>query len=180
MAQKNKKILDLGCGKKKRPGAIGIDYNKRTDADIIHDLNVFPYPIDDEAFDEIYVDNTLEHLDNVIGVMEEIHQICKKDGLIKIMVPYFRSVYACIDPTHKHFFTANSFAYFDPDNPICQRYPYSEARFHIDSIKFNEALENGILKSIIKHFANRFPTQYEFKLSQFFPLDELTFTLQKI
>jgi hypothetical protein len=48
--------------------------------DIIHNLNIFPYPLEDESFDEIYIDNTLEHLDNVIGVMEEVHHwlICKK------------------------------------------------------------------------------------------------------
>ena len=178
--QKIKKILDLGCGKKKRSNAIGIDYNERTDADIIHDLNIFPYPLEDNMFEEIYIDNTLEHLDNVIGVMEEIHRICKKDGLVKIMVPYFRSVYASIDPTHKHYFTAGSFAYFDPNNEICQRYPYSEARFHIESVRFNEGLENGFLKKMIKHFANRFPTVYEFKFSQLLPLDELTFILRKV
>ncbi len=64
-------------------------------------------------------------------MMEEIHRICKKGGVVKIMVPYFRSAWASIDPTHKHYFTANSFSYFDPDNPICQRYSYSEARFSV-------------------------------------------------
>ena len=38
------KILDLGCGKRKRKGTVGIDISKDTDADIIHDLNKFPYP----------------------------------------------------------------------------------------------------------------------------------------
>ena len=33
------KILDLGCGKKKRSGAIGVDYSDRHNADVIHDLN---------------------------------------------------------------------------------------------------------------------------------------------
>ena len=119
--QKVKKILDLGCGKKKRSNAIGIDFNERTEADIIHDLNMFPYPLEDNTFDEIYIDNTLEHLDNIIAVMEEVHRICKKGGMVKVMVPYFRSAWASIDPTHKHYFTANSFAYFDPKNPICTR-----------------------------------------------------------
>ena len=31
------KILDLGCGKRKRKGAIGIDISEDTDADVIHD-----------------------------------------------------------------------------------------------------------------------------------------------
>ena len=40
-------ILDLGCGNKKRDGTIGVDFNSRTKADIIHDLNIFPYPFED-------------------------------------------------------------------------------------------------------------------------------------
>ena len=38
----NMKILDFGCGKRKQKGATGIDISKDTDADVIHDLNVFP------------------------------------------------------------------------------------------------------------------------------------------
>ena len=114
-----KKILDLGCGNKKRPGAIGVDFNERTSADIIHNLNSFPYPFEDGFFDEIYLDNTLEHLDDVMKVMEEAHRICKPNGVVKVIAPYFRSMWACIDPTHKHFFTVDSFAYFDPESIIC-------------------------------------------------------------
>ncbi len=41
--EKKSRILDLGCGKKKREGAIGVDFSDRHAADVIHDLNVFPY-----------------------------------------------------------------------------------------------------------------------------------------
>lgn len=136
------KVLDLGCGNKKRSGAVGIDFNSRTAADIIHNLNDFPYPLEDSSFDEIYLDNTLEHLDDVIRVMEEVHRIVKLGGLVKVIVPYFRSLWAHIDPTHKHFFTVNSFAYFDPANIICTRYDYSLARFKLKKIVFNETLKN--------------------------------------
>ncbi|MCG3770992.1 MAG: Demethylrebeccamycin-D-glucose O-methyltransferase [Nitrosomonadaceae bacterium] len=74
------KVLDLGCGNKKRPGAIGVDFNDRTAADVIHNLNSFPYPFDDSSFDEIYLDNALEHLDDVIRVMEEVYRLCKPGG----------------------------------------------------------------------------------------------------
>ena len=71
----SKKLLDLGCGNNKRVGALGIDFNSRTAADLVHNLNVFPYPLESETFDEVYVDNCLEHLDDVIRVMEEIHRV---------------------------------------------------------------------------------------------------------
>lgn len=74
------KVLDLGCGKKKRPGAIGVDYSDRHDADVIHNLNVFPYPFPDNEFDVIYLDNVLEHLDDPMQVMSEVHRICAVGG----------------------------------------------------------------------------------------------------
>jgi len=173
------KILDLGCGNKKRPGAIGVDFNSRTEADIVHDLNVFPYPIEAASFDEIYIDNCLEHLDDVIRVMEEAHRICKDDGLVKVIVPYFRSLWAFGDPTHKHFFTVRSFEIFDPENVISERYDYTRARFRIERIVFNETLYNRWAKKIVLSLANRWPFRYEYYLSHLYPLDDISFYLRK-
>ncbi len=41
------KILDVGCGANKYEGAIGLDNNPRTAADVIHDLGQVPYPFPD-------------------------------------------------------------------------------------------------------------------------------------
>ena len=64
--KEQKVILDLDCGKKKREGAIGVDYSDRHGADIIHDLNIFPYPFEDDYADGIYLDNVLEHLETIL------------------------------------------------------------------------------------------------------------------
>lgn len=174
------KILDLGCGNKKREGAIGIDFNSRTAADVIHDLNVFPYPLEDSSFDEIYLDNTLEHLDDVIHVMEEAYRVCKPGGVVKVIVPYFRSVWASIDPTHKHFFTVDSFAYFDPNHSFYIRYAYSLARFKVEKVIFNESLKNRWLKKIVLSLANKWPNYYEYYFSHFYPMDDISFYLRKV
>ncbi len=173
------RTLDLGCGKKKRDGAIGVDFSDRHAADVIHDLNVFPYPFKDEEFDEVFLDNVLEHLDDPIRVMEEVHRICKKQGTVKVIVPYFRSVWAFIDPTHKNFFTVDSFSYFDPRHPICHRYDYTPARFYVECIIFNETLSNRLLKRVLIFIANRYPNKYEYYFSHLFPLDDITYYLKK-
>lgn len=177
----NIKILDLGCGNKKREGAIGVDFNDRTAADVVHNLNSFPYPFESEYFDEIYIDNCLEHLDEPIHVMEEVYRICKKNGKVIVIVPYFRSIYAFIDPTHKHFFTVDSFAYYDPDHIICQRYDYTLARFKLKKLVFHEVREKKRwFRNIIVKIANKWPHRYEYYLSHLFPLDDITYYLQKL
>ena len=178
------KILDIGCGTRKRHGAIGIDSNPKVLPDILHDLNAAPYPFPDSTFDEIYADNVIEHLNDTVKVMEELHRIAKPGALLKIDVPYFRARWAFIDPTHKHFFTAESFSYFALDHIHNKLYPYSSKNFKVERIVFNEKIIGkgvlGCLGNFIKLFANRYPGIYEAYFSQFFPLDELTFYLKVI
>lgn len=178
--QTSKITLDLGCGKSKRSGAIGVDYSDRHDADIVHDLNTFPYPFEANEIDEIFMDNVLEHLDDPMAVMAEVHRILKPDGLVKVIVPYFRSVWAFIDPTHRHFFTVDSFAYYDPEHIICQKYDYVDTRFKVAQISFNETYENGWLRNIVVKIANKWPSRYEYYLSHLFPLDEIAYYLRKL
>jgi len=173
-------ILDLGCGKKKREGAIGVDHSDRHDADIIHDLNVFPYPFESDFADEIYLDNILEHLDDPMRVMEEVFRISKKGNLVKVIVPYFRSLWAFIDPTHQNYFTVDSFAYYDPNHIICQRFDYTDTRFFVNKVIFNETLEvRWWTKKLIIKIANKWPNRYETYLSHHFPLDDITYYLSK-
>lgn len=174
------KILDLGCGTRKRLGAIGLDINPLSNADVIHDLASFPYPFADNSFDEVYVDNVLEHLDNVILTMEELHRISCDGAMVKIIVPYFRSRWAFIDPTHRRYFTADSFAYFDPNSAISHIYPYSPVRYIPEKVIFNENIHTGKGKGVVKWIANRWPSRYERFLGHLCPLDDLTFYLRVV
>jgi SAM-dependent methyltransferase len=172
------KILDLGCGNRKKPGAVGLDCNPATQADVIHSLEKFPYPFEASTFDFIYSDNSLEHLDDVIGALEEMHRIAKPGAIVKIIVPYFRSHWAYNDPTHKRFFSAETMAHFDPAHPYNQLYPYSPAHFTVERVVFNETITRGWVYSLVKAVANRWPQRYEQHLSHLLPLDELTFYMR--
>ena len=173
-------ILDLGCGNKKREGAIGIDSNPRISPDIVHDLNTFPYPFESSSIDKVYIDNTLEHLDKPLKVMEEIFRILKPGCKVKVIVPYFRSAYAFMDPTHKHFFTVDSFAYYDPNHVIFKRYKYTSASFRVDKLVFHENLKNGYIMNLIVKIANKWPHKYERYISSIFPLHEITYYLKSL
>lgn len=99
-------ILDVGCGSSKTPGAIGLDISSSTAADIVHDLDVFPYPIEDASFDEILLQDVIEHVSEPIRVFEELHRISRPGARIQLRTPHFSSVLAYGDPTHRHYFSA--------------------------------------------------------------------------
>lgn len=180
MTSNGLKVLDLGCGNRKRPGAVGVDCNPATQADVVHSLDVYPYPFDSSSFDEIYADNVVEHLHDVIKTMEELHRISKPGALVKVIVPYFRANWAYIDPTHRHFFTVDSFTYFDGEHVHSKLYNYSPARFRLERLVFNEGVERGLIARLVTRLANASPARYEKYLSHLIPLDCMSFYLRTV
>src|SRR4030042_5478163 len=111
------KILDIGCGNRKEKGAIGVDISIDTEADVIHDLNIFPYPFRDDEFDLIICCDIIEHLTDTIKVMEEIYRIASPDAIVKIRVPHYACWWGWSDPTHKKLFSPFSFDHFLEKKP---------------------------------------------------------------
>lgn len=157
------KTLDLGCGPNKTKGAIGIDKARIPGVDIVHDLEKFPYPFKDNEFDRIVSNHCLEHLEDFVGVMEEIHRICKPGAEVKIVVPYYTSKDFFTDFTHRHAFTEHSFNYFDSAHPYSY---YSKARFSVEKVKFNySAIGKWIpIRRILRHYLLNIVDSLEFTL----------------
>jgi predicted SAM-dependent methyltransferase len=173
--------INFGCGSKLKTGFLGVDILQLPGVDIVHNLDNFPYPFDDNSVDEIWMDQVLEHLNDPLKTVEELYRISKNDAIITIGVPYFRSFYAYIDPTHKNFFSMNWFNYFDPTHIFCQKYQYSKAAFQISKIEINrEDINKSIFSKILIYYAKKKPTSYELRLSHLFPLNSLTFHLKVI
>lgn len=126
------KILDLGCGPRKRAGAVGLDCVSLPGVDVVHDLERFPYPFDEDSFDVVYAMSVLEHLNNFLGAMEEIHRILKPGGRLVFETPHFSGLNSWTDPTHRQHFAVRSFAFFDPG--FSKNY-YTRARFRADWLK---------------------------------------------
>ncbi len=120
-------VLDLGCGLRKRPGAIGIDRIALAGVNMVADLDRYPLPIANDVADEVVLSHVLEHVRDVIATMEEIWRICKPGGLVTIRTPHYSGRYAWLDITHKRAFCADSFTYFGRSSYSY----YTKARFEI-------------------------------------------------
>jgi len=102
--------LNLGCDKDKRDGWINLDCYDNPNADVIHDLNQYPWPFKDNEFDYVLARWVIEHLDNPLRAMKEIWRISKPDAIIEIGVPYWTHCYSWVDITHKRPFVYDSFS----------------------------------------------------------------------
>ena len=107
-------VLNLGCGRKKMPGAVNVDISAQVGADVVHNLAQLPWPLPSDTFREVHAMDVIEHLDDTLAAMGEIHRVCRGGALVHITVPHFSSANAFTDPTHRKQFSYFSFDYFDP------------------------------------------------------------------
>lgn len=157
-------MLNLGCGRKRIAEAINLDITPETGPDLVYDLNSLPWPFPEGHFRELLAYDVIEHLDDVVATMEEIHRICHHGALVRITVPHFSCANAFTDPTHRHYFGRFSFDYFTGEHEFSF---YTHARFRRRSsqIMFSPTL----LNKLIWRLANRYPEEYERRWAWTFP-----------
>ena len=113
MQPAKERTLNLGCGNRPKDGAINHDKFKHSQwVDVGIDLDIYPWLWDSNYFQIIYCIDVIEHLQNVVRALEEIHRILKPGGQLHLEVPGAHSQISFRDPTHLHFFTMDSFDYF--------------------------------------------------------------------
>ena len=176
-------VLDLGCGPDKLPGAIGMDMNPASKADVIHDLDVRPWPFEDSTFDHIRAENVLEHVVDFIGAMEEIHRVARPDATVQIRMPFMSSVNFATDPTHRRAGTARTFEYFDPSTGL-GKYAYSKARFDLQQFRYLRGYvgDTGsvmrILDKAIVPFLEKHANSYEHYFAYLYPMHDIEYVLR--
>lgn len=178
------KALILGAGTKKYDLQVSqvlrVDMNKNVAPDVVHNLDLIPYPFPEDQFDLIILDHVLEHLDDIPAVMNELHRIASNNATITIVVPYFRSIWAHVDPTHRHCFTWDTLSYFDCDHDYFKRYAMTTKQFRLMSRLYNDQIDQTQFQKLLIKFAHKYPYVYERQVSQIFPLETLTYNLTVI
>jgi SAM-dependent methyltransferase len=175
------RILDLGRGTKKVPNSIGIDIVNLSSVDIVCDIEK-GLPFVHNSFDFIYTSHVMEHTSNLPEVMKETHRILKKGGLLIALVPYYKSYAAFQDPTHKSFFTLNTFEYFCNKQNVAPKWYFD---FSFDRIRRKSLLFRfnfspfKILLGIIFNSSPRLQKFYERSFFSIFPADKLQIEIEK-
>ena len=126
------RTLDVGCGINKLSGSIGIDGNPASRADVICELDHFPYPFRDSSFDALQAVHVIEHVGDVMKTMEEFHRLVRGGGEVLIVTPHYTDFSSFCDPTHRWHLNSFSLRYFGEDNAGYGY--YSKVRFREISV----------------------------------------------
>lgn len=141
------KVLILGCGNKPVDNAVNHDVSKHSPwVDVVHDLNVFPWPWADDTFDVVQAWAVLEHLRaDRLQIMNELWRILKPGGKAVIKLPYWNSDAAHEDLTHYWFVTLNTFDQLDPDTERGRAYSfYTPCKWRVYYKKFSNTGRSSI------------------------------------
>ncbi|MBI5816511.1 MAG: methyltransferase domain-containing protein [Nitrospinae bacterium] len=168
-----RRSLDLGCGRAKTPGFVGVDKFRDTQADVVADVDAPHLPFADSTFDEVAMTDSLEHVEDVAAAVTEIGRILKPGGELRVRVPHFSSLHAYSDFTHKHFFSMEGVKHLA--GGYGQYGHYSVKGFRIKSIRLNLW---GLWRVLgVEWLANRFPLAYEKLFAFSFPAMSMEFCL---
>ena len=118
--------LNLGAGNVILPGAVNHDLRKhRPEIDVVHDLNVLPWPWGDESFDVISAQSVLEHLQlTLIDSINECWRLLRPRGTLALRIPWWQSDLSHRDPTHRWFANLETLDIFDPTSKYGMQYGF--------------------------------------------------------
>jgi len=106
--------LNIGAGITYLPGFTNIDISDKADVQL--DLNSDRLPFDDNSVALVFTYHCLEHLDNYLFALGEIHRVLRHEGTLLMGVPYVTlTEFNLVNPYHKQNFNEYSFDFFDPE-----------------------------------------------------------------
>ena len=108
-------MIDLGCGVRKRAGAIGVDIAHIPTVDVLADVTR-PLPFRTSSIDHVYASHLVEHVADLLAFMGEVWRITRPGGIVQLRFPHGTNIFnTWRDPTHQRGVFLDTFDYFDPN-----------------------------------------------------------------
>ena len=179
--------LNLGSGFENHEDFYNVDINEELGVDIVADLN---FPLDlipENSVCSIYSNQTFEHIENLIGLLDEIYRISSDGGKCEIIVPHFSNPYYYSDPTHVRQFGLFSMHYFTSENYQWRRKVpsyYSDTKFILRDAKiifYKDTLMDHLFANILGSIVNlnrAFQHIFEKRFCWFYPPASIKFILE--
>lgn len=124
--------LNLGSSGRRLPGFLNVDNNPNAAAvDRVHNLDQLPWPFEESSVQEIVMDHVLEHLENTIGVIQELYRIAAHGARLEIRTPHFSCNWT--HPGHKRAVGVGLFDHFDPAHDE----HYGNCRFVVENVRLH-------------------------------------------
>ena len=179
--------LNLGSEYENHEDFYNVDINEELAVDIVADLN---FPLDlipENSVCNIYSNQTFEHIENLFGLLAEIHRISIKGGKCEIIVPHFSNPYYYSDPTHVRQFGLFSMHYFTSENYQWRRKVpsyYSDTKFilrDVEIIFYKDTLIDLLFANVLSPLVNlsrTFQHIFEKRFCWFYPPANIKFILE--
>lgn len=159
--------LDLGCGKNKKEGFLGVDQYKMDGVDVVLNIGKEKWGWDNDTVEEIHASHFLEHLtaEERIHFMNEAYRVLKPGGKATIITPHWASNRAYGDMTHQWPPVAEMFYYYLSQDWRDQQAPHTDAKWNPKGFNCNFAATWGY--SFSPELATRSQDYVQFALSNY-------------
>lgn len=172
-------VLDLGCGRSKYPGSVGLDHFPLPGVDVVANLDK-ALPFQDGEFDAVFSNQVLEHIRDLVALVREVHRVLRPGGVFLAHVPYFRSSWAHIDPTHVRCFAINTMDFFVKGTYCYEGYRFGDEGFSSIEVYLDNDYPSTFMRHVLTPLAITKPFRYENSiLSMLYPFEQISFLLKK-
>lgn len=142
--------LNLGSGSTpRRRGMTNVDIVALPEVDVVHDLDVLPWPWDDASVQDITAQDVFEHVADPLGFMTESHRVLRMGGSLVLKSPHWRHQDAYTDPTHRRFCTEHTWDYWIRGTALYERHNPAYGGVAFDLVG-REVLSGAIFIGLMK------------------------------
>jgi len=165
--------LDIGCGRNKAGGAVGLDLARHPGVDVVADAGQ-GLPFGAGIFSRVRLRHIVEHVPDLKSFLAEVHRVTRPGGAVSILTPHFSAAASYTDPTHQRHLGYFSLDYFcglagDDFLPLDFAFKMQGRR-----LVFGRSGRLGLAA-----WANRHPKAYEQHLAWMLPALEVEYLLIK-